>query len=307
MTDLPQSVRIREVGPRDGFQNEPEVISTADKVRLIDRLARTGVKRMEATSFVRADVIPQLADAREVLQQIDPPGDVAISVLIPNERGLDHALELRDAFQEVNVFLSASETHNRKNVNRSIEESLRGLERVLGRARDEGLRCEGVISVSFGCPYEGDVPEERVFGIARRLCDAGAQEIGFGDTTGMANPRQVRGFFEHARAELGHDVELTAHFHNTRGQGLANVLAALESGCESFESSFGELGGCPVPAGATGNIATEDLVSMLHEMGVDTGIDLEALLAATRDVASVLGRPLGSHTLIAGPVDWHRG
>jgi hydroxymethylglutaryl-CoA lyase len=283
------------------------VIPTADKVRLIDRLARTGVKRMEATSFVRADVIPQLADAREVLEQIDPPGDVAISVLIPNERGLDDALELRSAFEEINVFLSASETHNRKNVNRSIEESLSGLERVLGRARDEGLRCEGVISVSFGCPYEGDVPEERVFGIARRLRDAGAQEIGFGDTTGMANPRQVRAFFEHARAELGADVELTAHFHNTRGQGLANVLAALESGCESFESSFGELGGCPVPPGATGNIATEDLVSMLHEMGVDTGIDLEALLAATRDVASVLGRPLGSHTLVAGPVDWHRG
>jgi hydroxymethylglutaryl-CoA lyase len=306
MSDLPNSVRIREVGPRDGFQNEPEVIPTADKVRLIDRLARTGVKRLEATSFVRADVIPQLADAREVLEQIDPPDDVAVSVLIPNERGLDNALELRDRFQEINVFLSASETHNRKNVNRSIEESLTGLETVLGRARDQGLRCEGVISVSFGCPYEGDVPEERVFGIAKRLRDAGAQEIGFGDTTGMANPRQVRGFFEHARAELGGDVELTAHFHNTRGQGLANVLAALESGCESFESSFGELGGCPVPPGATGNIATEDLVSMLHEMGVDTGIDLEALLAATHDVASVLGRPLGSHTLVAGPVEWHR-
>jgi hydroxymethylglutaryl-CoA lyase len=306
MTELPSSVRIREVGPRDGFQNEPEVIPTADKVRLIDRLARTGVKRMEATSFVRADVIPQLADAREVLEQIDPPDDVAVSVLIPNERGLDNALKLRERFQEINVFLSASETHNRKNVNRSIEESLTGLESVLRRARDEGLRCEGVISVSFGCPYEGEVPEERVFGIAKRLLDAGAQEIGFGDTTGMANPRQVRGFFEHARAELGGDVELTAHFHNTRGQGLANVLAALESGCASFESSFGELGGCPVPPGATGNIATEDLVSMLHEMGVDTGIDLEALLAATRDVASVLGRPLGSHTLVAGPVDWHR-
>jgi hydroxymethylglutaryl-CoA lyase len=303
---LPDSVRIREVGPRDGFQNEPEVIATPDKVRLIERLARTGVKRLEATSFVRPDVIPQLADAREVLGQIDVPEDVAVSVLIPNERGLENALEQRDRFDEINVFLSASETHNRKNVNRSIEESLSGLERVLGRARDAGLRCEGVISVSFGCPYEGDVPQERVFAIARRLRDAGAQEIGFGDTTGMANPRQVRGFFTAAREALGAEVELTAHFHNTRGQGLANVLAALEVGCESFESSFGELGGCPVPAGATGNIATEDLVSMLHEMGVQTGIDLEALLAATRDVASVLGRPLGSHTLIAGPVDWHR-
>jgi hydroxymethylglutaryl-CoA lyase len=304
--ELPASVRIREVGPRDGFQNEPEVIATEDKVRLIDRLARTGVKRMEATSFVRADVIPQLADAREVLSAIDVPGDVSLSVLIPNEKGLDNALELRDRFHEVNVFLSASEAHNSKNVNRSIEQSLSGLETVLGRARAEGLRCEGVTSVSFGCPYEGDVPEDRVFAIARRLRDAGAQEIGFGDTTGMANPRQVRGFFAHARDALGDDVELTAHFHNTRGQGLANVLAALEAGCESFESSFGELGGCPVPAGATGNIATEDLVSMLHEMGVETGIDLEKLLAATRDVAAVLGRPLGSHTLVAGPVDWHR-
>jgi hydroxymethylglutaryl-CoA lyase len=304
--ELPASVSIREVGPRDGFQNEPEVISTEDKVRLIDKLARTGVKRMEATSFVRADVIPQLADAREVLSAIDVPDDVSLSVLIPNEKGLDNALELRDRFHEVNVFLSASETHNAKNVNRSIEESLSGLETVLGRARAEGLRCEGVISVSFGCPYEGDVPEDRVFAIARRLRDAGAQEIGFGDTTGMANPRQVRGFFAHAREALGAEVELTAHFHNTRGQGLANVLAALEAGCESFESSFGELGGCPVPAGATGNIATEDLVSMLHEMGVETGIDLGKLLAATRDVASVLGRPLGSHTLVAGPVEWHR-
>jgi hydroxymethylglutaryl-CoA lyase len=275
-------------------------------VRLIDRLARTGVKRLEATSFVRADVIPQLADARAVLEAIDVPDDVAVSVLIPNERGLDNALELRDRFGEINVFLSASESHNRNNVNRSVEESLSGLETVLGRAREAGLRCEGVISVSFGCPYEGDVPQERVFAIARRLRDAGAQEVGFGDTTGMANPRQVRGFFAAARDELGADVELTAHFHNTRGQGLANVLAALDAGCESFESSFGELGGCPVPAGATGNIATEDLVSMLHEMGVQTGIDLDALLAATRDVAAVLGRPLGSHTLVAGPVDWHR-
>jgi hydroxymethylglutaryl-CoA lyase len=298
-------VRIREVGPRDGFQNEPEVIATDDKVRLIDALARTGISRLEVTSFVRADVIPQLADAAEVLSRIEVPSDVAVTVLVPNERGLENALELRDRFQEINCFLSASETHNRKNVNRSIEESLSGLEAVIARARAEGLRCEGVISTSFGCPYEGHVPPERVVAIARRLIDAGAEEIAFGDTTGMANPVQVRGFFETARAELGEDVELTAHFHNTRGQGLANVLAALEVGIASFESSFGELGGCPVPAGATGNIATEDLVSMLHEMGIATGIDLERLLEASRAVRDVLGRPLGSHTLIAGPVDWH--
>jgi hydroxymethylglutaryl-CoA lyase len=161
-----------------------------------------------------------------------------------------------------------------------------------------------VISTSFGCPYEGHVPPERVLEIAAQLRGAGAQEVGFGDTTGMANPRQVREFFAAARASLGDQLELTAHFHNTRGQGLANVLAALEAGIDSFESSFGELGGCPVPAGATGNIATEDLVSMLHEMDIETGIELPALLACARRVQEILGRPLGSHTLIAGPVDW---
>jgi hydroxymethylglutaryl-CoA lyase len=301
---FPQSVLIREVGPRDGFQNEPETIATADKVALIDRLARTGVARIEVTSFVRASVIPQLADAREVLTAIDVPPGVARSVLIPNARGLENALELREHFEEVGVFLSASEEHNRRNVNRSVDESLAELERVIARARDAGLRAEAIISTSFGCPYEGVVERARVLAIARRLADAGAAEIAFGDTTGMANPVQVRAHFENAAAALGADVQLTAHFHNTRGQGLANVLAALQAGCASFESSFGELGGCPVPAGATGNIASEDLVSMLHEMGIATGIDLDALLAAARAAQTVLGRPLGSHTLVAGPVDW---
>jgi hydroxymethylglutaryl-CoA lyase len=302
----PTAVKIREVGPRDGFQNEPEVIATDDKVRLIEMLAGTGLRRLEVTSFVRADVIPQLADAGEVLERARIPEEVAVSVLIPNERGLDAALAHRERIDEVNVFMSASESHNRHNVNRSIEESLSGLEKVLGRARAEGLRCEGVISTSFGCPYEGDVDPARVFEIAGRLVAAGAEEIGFGDTTGMANPAQVREFFERAPGELP-GTELTAHFHNTRGQGLANVLMALEAGCASFESSFGELGGCPVPPGATGNIATEDLVSMLHEMGIETGIDLEKLLLAARAAQDVLGRPLGSHTIIAGPVDHHRG
>jgi hydroxymethylglutaryl-CoA lyase len=299
------AVKIREVGPRDGFQNEPETIPTDLKVELIDALAHTGLRRIEVTSFVRADVIPQLADAGEALERIDVPGDVAVGVLIPNERGLDAALEHRAKIDEINVFLSASETHNRKNVNRSIAESLSGLEVVLGRAREAGLRCEGVISTSFGCPYEGHVPPARVLDIAARLRDAGAEEIGFGDTTGMANPLQVREFFAAAPASLGAEVELTAHFHNTRGAGLANVLAAIEAGVQSFESSFGELGGCPVPPGATGNIATEDLVSMTHEMGIRTGIDLRALIACARRVQEILGRPLGSHTLVAGPVDWH--
>src|SRR6478609_4394923 len=266
---VPDSVRIREVGPRDGFQNEPEVIATADKVRLIELLGATGLQRLEVTSFVRPDVIPQLADAEQVLSEVSLPDSVSVSVLIPNERGLERALVHRDRFDEINGFLSASETHNQKNVGRPIAESLAGLERTFARA----------------------------------LADAGAEEVGFGDTTGMANPVQVREFFAAASGALP-GVELTAHFHNTRGQGLANVLAALEAGVESFESSFGELGGCPVPAGATGNIATEDLVSMLHEMGIETGIDLPALIACARRAQEILGRPLGSHTLVAGPVDW---
>ena len=285
------------------------MIETAAKVRLIDCLSQTGLSRVEVTSFVRADVIPQLADAEHVLSSIDRVPDVSYTVLIPNEKGLERALRVSEEagerlFDEVNLFLSASETHNRKNVNRPVEESLAGLEHVVARAREAGLRCEGVISVSFGCPYEGHVPEERVFEIAKHLADAGCEEIAFGDTTGMANPAQVRGFFEHARTELP-QAELTAHFHNTRGQGLANVLAALESGVDSFESSFGELGGCPVPRGATGNIASEDLVSMLHEMGIETGIDLGKLLACARQAQEVLGRPLSGHLLTAGPVDWN--
>jgi len=306
MVELPKSVRVREVGPRDGFQNEPETIATADKVRLIDMLSATGLERMEVTSFVRPDVIPQLSDAEEVLAGVERRDGVSFSVLIPNERGLERALHQRDRFDEISVFLSASETHNRKNVNRSVEESLTGLERTLATARDAGLRCEGVISVSFGCPYEGEVPPERVFEIAERLAAAGCEEVGFGDTTGMANPRQVHGFFAAARERLA-EVELTAHFHNTRGQGLANVLAALEQGIDSFESSFGELGGCPVPPGSTGNVSTEDVVSMLHEMGIETGIDLPRLIEASRAAQEVLGRQLGAHVLRAGPVEWAGG
>jgi hydroxymethylglutaryl-CoA lyase len=303
MSELPQSVRIREVGPRDGLQNEPEVLATDVKLRLIALLAASGVQRIELTSFVRPDVIPQLADVGELLERVSLPDGISASVLIPNQRGLERALEHRAKFQEINGFLSASETHNQKNVGRSIAESLDGLRATFARARAEGLRCEGVISTSFGCPYEGRVPVGRVLAIAQELAAAGAEEVGFGDTTGMANPLQVRGFFAQARATLP-GVELTAHFHNTRGQGLANVLAALEAGVDSFESSFGELGGCPVPAGATGNIASEDLVSMLEQMGIATGIDLGRLIEASRGAQEALGRKLGSHLLTAGPVDW---
>jgi hydroxymethylglutaryl-CoA lyase len=300
---FPARVDVREVGPRDGFQNEPERIATEDKIRLIDALARTGLRRLEVASFVRPDVIPQLSDAVDVLHGISAPPEVSLSVLVPNERGLETALDHRDRFHEVALFLSASETHNRRNVNRAVAESLGAIERMAPVVTGAGLGCAAVIATSFGCPYEGEVAPARVLELAQRMAAAGVGEVGFGDTTGMANPRQVGAFFTRARAKLP-GVELTAHFHNTRGQGLANALAALDAGITSFESSFGELGGCPVPPGSTGNVASEDLVSMLHEMGVDTGIDLEALVQASRAVQEILGRRLGSHVLTAGPVRW---
>jgi hydroxymethylglutaryl-CoA lyase len=300
---LPRRVSIREVGPRDGFQNEPETIPTGGKLELIKALGRAGYTRIELASFVRPDVIPQLSDGTEVLRRADLPAGVERTVLIPNSRGLENALKVRHLFDAASVFVSASQTHNKKNINRTIEETMADVKVMGQRARAEGLKLSAVIATAFGCPYEGRVPVERVIGLAGQFADAGATEIGFGDTTGMANPAQVSDFFASALEQLP-GVELTAHFHNTRGQGLANAYAALQAGCTSFESSFGELGGCPVPAGSTGNIATEDLVSMFHEMGVDTGLDLAAVISAAREAQIILGRKLTSHSVIAGPVDW---
>ncbi|SNT11934.1 hydroxymethylglutaryl-CoA lyase [Rhodococcoides kyotonense] len=300
----PQSVKIREVGPRDGFQNEPETISTDDKVRLIDSLGKTGLGRIEVASFVRPDVIPQLADGVEVLERIDVPDHVKLMVLVPNSRGLDNALKIKERFHEVTIFVSASETHNFKNVNRTVDQTMADNDGMAGRIVDAGLKCAAVIATSFGCPYEGHVELDRVLDLAQRFAEAGATEIGFGDTTGMCNPAYSAKFFAAAIERLP-DVEITAHFHNTRGQGLANAYAALEAGCASFESSFGELGGCPVPAGSTGNIASEDLISMFHEMDIDTGVDLGKLIESARDAQDVLGRKLTSHSIVAGPITWN--
>lgn len=309
-TDYPNSsadetrrVTIREVGPRDGFQNEPETIATDDKIRLINALGRAGLTRIEVASFVRPDVIPQLSDGVEVLHGIDVPDDVARMVLVPNSRGLDNALRERAYFEEVALFVSASETHNRRNINRTVAETMADVQQMGKRVLAEDLTYCAVIATSFGCPFEGEVPMTRVLDLAEQFAESGATEIGFGDTTGMCNPAYASRFFAAAVERLP-GVEVTAHFHNTRGQGLANAYAALEAGCRSFESSFGELGGCPVPAGSTGNIATEDLVSMFHEMGVDTGLDLDRLIAAAREAQSTLGRKLTSHSIVAGPVIW---
>lgn len=296
-------VKVREVGPRDGFQNEPETISTPDKIELINALGDAGFKRIEVASFVRPDVVPQLSDGVQVLHGIDLPSDVERMVLIPNSRGLENALRVRRLFEAMTLFVSASQSHNKANINRTVEETM-GDVKVMGRrVVAEGLKFCAVIATSYGCPYEGKVPLDRVLDLAEQFAEAGATEIGFGDTTGMANPAYVSRFFL-AAAERLPGVELTAHFHNTRGQGLANAYAALEAGCDSFESSFGELGGCPVPAGSTGNISTEDLVSMFHEMGIDTGLDLERVIEAARKAQHVLGRKLTSHSIVAGPVRW---
>jgi hydroxymethylglutaryl-CoA lyase len=300
---LPRRVRIREVGPRDGFQNEPEAIPTADKVELIRALGRAGYTRIELASFVRPDVIPQLADGVAVLQSAELPAGVERTVLIPNSRGLDNALKVRDRFEAASVFVSASETHNKKNVNRTIAESMADNEIIAKRIVAEDLVCAAVIATSYGCPFEGNVPMKRVLDIAEQFAAAGATEVGFGDTTGMANPAYVEEFFATAIERLP-GVEVTAHFHNTRGQGLANAYAALRAGCTSFESSFGELGGCPVPAGSTGNIASEDLISMFEEMGVSTGVSLPAIIDAARAAQTVLGRKLTRHSIVAGPIDW---
>jgi hydroxymethylglutaryl-CoA lyase len=297
-------VHIREVGPRDGFQNEPEIIATPDKIRLINELGKAGFKRIEVASFVRPDVIPQLSDGLEVLRGIDVPDDVARMVLVPNSKGLDNALQARDLFEDIALFVSGSETHNKRNINRTIAETMDDVKLMGKRIVAEDLTFCAVIATSFGCPFEGKVPMDRVLDIAEQFAEAGATELGFGDTTGMCNPAYASRFFAAAIERLP-GVEVTAHFHNTRGQGLANAYAALEAGCVSFESSFGELGGCPVPAGSTGNIATEDLVSMFHEMGVETGLQLDSIIGAARQAQDVLGRKLTSHSIVAGPVTWY--
>src|SRR6201987_2194877 len=229
MSGLPAHVDIREVGPRDGFQNEPETIAPADKIDLINRLARSGLRRIEVASFVRPDVIPQLSDGVEVLRGIDVPEHVSLMVLVPNSKGLDNALKVRETFSEVAIFVSASETHNKKNVNRSIAESMADNEVIAKRIVAEDLRCAAVIATSYGCPFEGTVPMKRVLDIAEQFAATGATEVGFGDTTGMANPAYVGEFFAAAIERLP-GVEVTAHFHNTRGQGLANAYPALQAG-----------------------------------------------------------------------------
>jgi hydroxymethylglutaryl-CoA lyase len=295
--DLPARISLREVGPRDGLQNEDPIPLDA-KVRLIDALSRTGVGRIEAVSFVHPKAIPQMADADEVWSKITRNPTVRYSALVPNLRGAERALDR--GFVEIEVVVSASDTHNRRNVNRSTEESLADIARIVALAHARGARCEVIVSTAYGCPYEGDVPVERVLWVVDEAIRAGADSLSYGDTTGMATPTRVTRLVGETRSAHP-DLPLGLHFHNTRGTGLANVLAALELGVTDFDASVGGLGGCPYAPGATGNVCTEDLVHMVEDMGIETGVDLDAMLDAARLAEELVGRRLPSQVLRAGP------
>jgi hydroxymethylglutaryl-CoA lyase len=295
--ELPDRISLREVGPRDGLQNEDPVPTDA-KVALIDSLSKTGVQRIEAVSYVRPSAIPQMADADEVWQQTTKNENVRYSALVPNLKGAIRALD--GGFTELEAVVSASETHNRKNVNRSTEQSLDEIAEIIALAHDRGATVQVIVSTAWGCPYEGDVPVARTVQVATRAIRDGADSSSFGDTTGMATPARVErlvGEFRSAHPEQS----LNLHFHNTRGTGLANVLTALQMGVTDFDASVGGLGGCPYAPGATGNIATEELVHMVEDMGVATGIDLEAMIDAAAEAERIVGRTLPSQVLRAGP------
>ncbi len=289
--NLPESVTIVEVGPRDGLQNEPETVPTQVKIELIDRLAHVGLPVVEATSFVHPDWVPQLADAEEVWAGITPVEGVRYPVLVPNERGLDRALAA--GVHEIAVFGAASEEFSQRNLNRSIAESLEMFEPVVRRARHEGLRVRGYVSMVCGCPYQGEVPVDDVCRVTVSLFELGCDEVSLGDTIGVGTGGQVQHLIEQLAPQVLLD-RLAVHLHDTYGQGLANTLAALEAGVSIADTSAGGLGGCPYAVGAKGNLATEDLVYALHGSGIDTGIDLEGLIATTGWLAQTLGKPPAS-------------
>jgi len=299
---LPDKVAICEVGPRDGLQNERVNVPTAGKIRLIEALGGTGIRRMEATSFVSPKWVPNLADAEDVLAGVKRPAGVAYAALVPNLKGLERALAVR--VDEIVIFLSASESHNQKNINKSIAQALETYGEVGARAKAAGLRLKAALSTCFGCPFEGDVDPGVVVRIAEALVAMGVDEVGISDTTGMANPRQVYALVSRVAERIPLE-KLSLHFHDTRGAGLANVLAGLQAGVTIYDGSVGGLGGCPYAKGATGNIATEDLVHMLHEMGIETGVDLERLIECAKLAQDLVGRPLEAHVSKAGPV--HHG
>ncbi|GCD82451.1 hydroxymethylglutaryl-CoA lyase [Parageobacillus thermoglucosidasius] len=294
MSKWPKQVMIKEVGPRDGLQNEKTAIPTEDKIAWINQLSQTGLTYIEITSFVHPKWVPQLADALEVATRIERAPGVIYAALVPNQKGLEKALAAE--VDEVAVFMSASETHNRKNINKSIEETFPVLEEVVKTAKQEGKTVRGYVSTAFGCPYEGNVAIEQVIRVSERLFAMGIDELSLGDTIGVATPKQVLELLEAVLQRFPKE-KLAMHFHDTRGTALANILVSLEMGITTFDSSLGGLGGCPYAPGASGNVATDDLVYMLHGMGIATGIDVERLTAAALFIRDTIGRPLSSRYL----------
>ena len=297
LQSLPASVSVYEVSPRDGLQNESAQVATHAKVRLIEALADAGCKRIEVTSFVSPKWVPQMADADQVCQMFERREGVTYSALVPNERGLERAIAA--GVDEVAVFISASETHNRKNVNKTIAQTLAAFEPVIAPAVKQGVRVRGYVSTMWGCPYEGDVDPQAGLGIAQHLLDAGCYQISLGDTIGVGTPLQTRRILELFLEHVALD-KLALHLHDTRGTALANMLVGLEMGIETYDASVAGLGGCPYAPGAAGNLATEDLVYTLQGMGIDTGIDLAKLWEAGQVAEAVVGRELPGKVHRAG-------
>jgi hydroxymethylglutaryl-CoA lyase len=293
---LPKKATIYEVGPRDGLQNEARQVPTADKIRFIDALVASGVRDIEITSFVSPKWIPQLADGAEVSRGVHRPAGVRMSALVPNRRGLETALA--SGMKEIAVFLSASETHNKQNVNKTIAETLLAFDDVIPHARKAGVPVRAYVSTVYGCPYEGDVDPERAVSLTGQLRDMGVYQVSLGDTIGVANPQQVEDVLGRVLAKNPPE-SVAAHFHDTQGTALANCLVALTMGITTIDSAAGGLGGCPYAPGASGNLATEDVVAMLHAMGVETGIDLDKLIQASRTAATFVGHELPSKYLKA--------
>jgi len=291
-------ITVCEVGPRDGFQNEQAFIPTARKIEIVNAMFASGLRHIQVSSFVSPRAVPQLADAAEVIAGIDRPEGSVLSALIPNLKGAERAAAA--GVDAVHTVVSASETHNRKNVNRSIDGSLKDFDAVAALMHREGLEIEGGMATAFGCPFEGIVPPEQVACIAKHYQDLGAKRISLGDTTGMATPLTVRAAVEAIR-DAAPEVEICLHLHNTRGVGLACVMTGLAMGITYFDASVGGLGGCPFAAGATGNICTEDLVYLLQESGYESGVDLAACITVARMTQDVIGRDLPGQVMKAGP------
>ena len=294
---LSQRVSVYEVSPRDGLQNERATVPLRAKLRLIDALVASGLRRVEITSFVSPRWIPQLADADEVAEHVSPAEGVVYSALCPNVIGLDRAR--RAGMREIAVFLSASETHNKKNVNKTVSDTLVAFAETIRGAQADGMRVRGYVSTSWGCPYEGDIDPKRVVAIAAKLVEMGCYQVSLGDTIGVGTPRHTQRLLQAVLATLPAEA-IAMHMHDTRGTALANVLVGLEMGIRDFDASVGGMGGCPYAPGAAGNLATEDLVYMLHGMGITTGIDLERLVEAGRVAESVVGRTLPGKVHQAG-------